>query len=75
VAAAPSPPSGPHTPAPLTGQSPSAWSFEGEAAVLRSTGRGQEFVVGMTDGVRGWAQDVLTAGAADPDDPILAGRA
>jgi hypothetical protein len=46
---------------PLTGQRPDAWSVEGDAAILRSSGRGQEFVVPMADGVRTWARTVLAA--------------
>jgi Nucleotide modification associated domain 3 len=48
---------------PLTGQRPDAWSIEGERAVLRSAGRGQEFVVGTHDGTRAWIRSLLTAEA------------
>ncbi len=50
------------TQVPLTGQSPTAWSMEGDSAVLRAAGRGQEFVIGMQDGTRAWIRSVLTAG-------------
>ena len=51
------------TEAPLTGQRQGAWSIEADSAVLRSAGRGQEFVVGMQDGTRAWIRSLLTAGA------------
>jgi hypothetical protein len=51
------------TDAPLTGQRRGAWSIEADSAVLRSAGRGQEFVVGMHDGTRSWIRSLLTAGA------------
>jgi hypothetical protein len=50
------------TKVPLTGQQPGAWSIEADTAVLRSAGRGQEFVVGTHDGTRAWIRTVLTAG-------------
>jgi hypothetical protein len=40
-----------------------AWSVESDAAVLRSAGRGQEFVVGMHKGLQEWIRVVLTAGS------------
>ena len=56
---------------PLTGQSQNAWSMEGDTAVLRSAGRGQEFVVGMHDGLQEWIRVVLTAGAHQQGGPAV----
>lgn len=47
---------------PLTGQRPGAWSIEADTAVLRSSGRGQEFVTETNDGIRAWIRSVLTTG-------------
>jgi Nucleotide modification associated domain 3 len=58
---------------PLTGQSPGAWSIEADSAVLRSAGRGQEFVVEMHDGTRDWIRGVLTAGAQKTQEPAGGG--
>jgi hypothetical protein len=48
---------------PLTGQSMNAWSMEGDAAVLRSAGRGQEFVVGMHEDLQERIRVLLTTGS------------
>ena len=55
------------TSAPLTGQRPGAWSIEGDTAVLRAAGRGQEFVAGIHDGLRDWIRTLLATGAQQPE--------
>lgn len=37
------------------------WSLDGNAASLRSTGRGQEFVVEANEGILAWARALIEA--------------
>jgi hypothetical protein len=50
------------TKVPLTGPA-TRRLVEADIAVLRSAGRGQEFVVGMRDDTRAWVRSLLTGGA------------